>query len=83
MTKVVNIGDSLALEAGTPNQAVIDQCRDLLEMAESGELQGMCGGLQMSDRSTGTLICGEHTTALIGAIEKSKFRMLIRNEAAY
>lgn len=81
MTNVVGINGELPPEAREPRQDVIDACTDLLEMARTGELQGMVCALQFADGSAGVSRGGSSTMALIGAVEEAKFSMLQeRNE---
>lgn len=55
---------------------VVEQLRDMLEMAEAGELVGFAGALQLQDNTTSICKVGLKTRALIGAMAECQFDMM-------
>ena len=73
---IVNLKGEVAIQSRQPNVDVVDLCLDMLEMARSGELQGVCGGLHFADTSVGVIIVGADSLTLLGAVERAKSEML-------
>lgn len=76
MTEVVSLRGGVVIRP-EPNQSCIDACREMLEMAESGEIVGFVGAMMYGDRSAAYRINGniDHYR-LLGAIECAKARLM-------
>lgn len=60
-----------------PNEACIDTLRELLEMAESGEIVGLAGAIMYGDGSSAYRISGTvDQYRIIGALECAKGQMV-------
>lgn len=66
--KVVGLRGRHVIDARVPNQNVINQAKRLLDMAESGEIQGLCYVILYADEGTGASQSGMSSYGMIGRL---------------
>lgn len=80
MTNVVNLTGEPVTQADDatpqPNPNVVELAKELLRMAESGELVGFAGVGVNDDEGTYTFTGGFQTAALLGRLEHMKFNIM-------
>lgn len=59
-----------------PVQHVVDKARELMAMAESGEIDGFACAMHYHDNGSGFMRTGRLSAALVGSMEIMKTRMI-------
>jgi hypothetical protein len=68
MTKVIGLHGKEVVDPREPDPEVIKAARDLLELAENGEINGFAASLSFHDHSTGDLYEGVLGMAMVGRL---------------
>lgn len=76
MAEVVNIVGGTIVDHRKAVDDVVETCKRLMEMAESGEICGACVVVNYHDGSTGLFRSGVLTYSTIGRAEAAKMAML-------
>lgn len=76
MSNVVSFGTGRMLEAGKPDAALIEVIRDVLTMAEAGQITGLAGVAVDHTGSTYQFRAGQQNCPLVGRLEYLKLNII-------
>lgn len=76
MSKVVSLYGSTVIYDTTPNKDVVETLRDLLQRAESGNINGIAVAVHLSDETSMQYFNGTHSYSIIGRLHSLQDRIL-------
>jgi hypothetical protein len=76
VSNVVSMNGAAAMEAGEPDPSLIGEIERLLELARSGEMQGIAGAFIYRDGGSAAFAGGWRTRSLVGALEMQKVHLI-------
>jgi hypothetical protein len=76
MTNIVSLTGEPIAAAPEPNPNVVELAKDILRMAETGELIGLAAVGLTEDEGTYSMRAGYQTCSLVGRLEHMKFKIM-------
>jgi hypothetical protein len=76
MSNVVALNGAAAMEVGEPDANLVSELERLLELARSGEGQGIVGAFLYRDGTSASFNAGWRNRSLVGALEMQKHQMI-------
>jgi hypothetical protein len=76
VSNVVSLSGAPAMEAGEPDPNLIGELERLLELARSGEAQGIVGAFLYRDGTSASFNAGWRNRSLIGGLELQKHELI-------